>query len=69
FDGGHYFKMTLHGDLRFLPLAWHALASHCRLHKIKTEPTRPALEIYHRDPGETDNSNQQVTTLFLPIRK
>ena len=69
FDGGHYFKMTLHGDLRFLPLAWHALASHCRLQKIKTEPSRPALEIYHRDPGKTDDSNQQITTLFLPITK
>jgi hypothetical protein len=69
FNGGHYFKMTLHGDLRFLPLAWHALASHCRMHKIKTEPTRPALEIYHQDPGEADDSNQPVTTLFLPIRK
>jgi len=69
FDGGHYFKMTLHGDHRFLPLAWHALTSHCRLHKIKTEPTRPALEIYHQDPAEVDDSNQQVTTLFLPIRK
>jgi hypothetical protein len=69
FNGGHYFKMTLHGDLRFLPLAWHALANHCRLHKIKTEPTRPTLEIYHQDPGDADDSNQQVTTLFLPIRK
>ncbi len=69
FDGGHYFKMTLHGDLEFLPLAWHALASHCRMHKIKIELTRPALEIYHQDPGEMDDSNQQVTTLFLPIRK
>ena len=69
FSGGHYYKMTLHGDLRFLPLAWHALASHCRMHKIKTEATRPALEIYHQDPGESDDNNQQVTTLFLPIRK
>ena len=69
FNGGHYYKMTLHGDLQFLPLAWHALASHCRMHKIKTEPTRPALEIYHQDPAEMEDSNQQVTTLFLPIRK
>ena len=69
FNGGHYFKMTLHGDLRFLPLAWHALTSHCRMHKIKTDPARPALEIYHQDPAEANDSNQQVTTLFLPIRK
>ena len=64
FDGGHYFKMTLHGDLRFLPLGWHALASHCRLHKIKTEPTRPALEIYHQDPGATDRQQSTAHHTF-----
>ena len=30
FKGGRYFKMTLHGDHRFLPLGWYALYSHCR---------------------------------------
>ena len=69
FPGGQYFKMTLHGDLRFLPLAWYALATHCRLHKIKIESTRSALEIYHQDPGDTTESGQTVTTLYLPIEK
>ncbi len=69
FPGGQYFKMTLHGDLRFLPLAWYALATHCRLHKIKIESTRSALEIYHQDPGDTTESCQTVTTLYLPIEK
>jgi hypothetical protein len=68
FKGGHYFKMTLHGDLEFLPLAWHALASHCRMHKIKLDPTRPALEIYRDDPVEVTDSSSIVTTLYLPIK-
>jgi hypothetical protein len=68
FRGGHYCKMTLQGDLKFLPLAWYALASHCRLHKIKYESTRPALEIYQVDPAENDIGNQTVTTLYLPIK-
>ena len=68
FSGGHYFKMTLQGDLMFLPLAWYAFASHCRLHKIKSESTRPALEIYQLDPAKDDIGNQTVTTLYLPIR-
>ena len=69
FSGGHYMKMTLHGDLKFLPLAWYALTTHCRMHKFKTESTRPALEIYQADPDENACSNQTVTTLYLPIRK
>ena len=60
--------MTLHGDLKFLPLAWHALASHCRLHKIKTEPTAQRWKFTMHDPGKRTTSNQQVTTLYLPIK-
>ena len=68
FSGGRYFKMTLHGDHRFLPLGWHALTSHCRLHKVKLDPTRPALEIYHHDPQELTDSNQMTSALYLPIK-
>jgi len=60
--------MTLRGDLRFLPLGWHALVSHGRMHKLKIEPKRPALEIYGDDPGTSVNSNQTTTTLYLPIK-
>lgn len=67
FSGGRYFKMTLHGDHQFLPLGWHALSSHCRMHKIKFDKTRPALEIYHDDPQQTGDSNQVLTALYLPI--
>ena len=68
FAGGRYFKMSLQGDLRFLPLGWHALSSHCRMHKIKQDSTRPALEIYHEDPGTAPDCNHLTTTLYLPIR-
>ena len=67
--GGRYFKMTLQGDLKFLPQAWHALVSHCRMYRIKTDPSRPALEIYQQDPAEVGDSNQLVTTLYLPIKQ
>jgi hypothetical protein len=68
FEGGQYIKMTLQGDLRFLPLGWHALTSHCRLHKLKIEPKRPALEIYGDDPDAAIDGNQTTTTLYLPIK-
>jgi hypothetical protein len=68
FKGGSYYKMTLHGDHRFLPLAWYALTSHCQMHKIKFDPARPTLEIYRHDPGELADSNQLCSTLYLPIQ-
>ena len=60
--------MTLHGDLVFLPLAWYALVSHCRLHRIRREASRPALEIYHQDPAETTVDDVPASTLYLPIK-
>jgi hypothetical protein len=68
FEGARYYKMTLCGDLKFIPMGWHALNSHCCMHKIKLDPDRPALETYHEDPGEVSGSNQAVTTLYLPIK-
>ncbi len=68
FKGGRYFKVTLRGDLKFLPQGWHALNSHCCMHKIKLDPARPALETYQEDPGEVSDSSQTVTALYLPIK-
>jgi uncharacterized protein YndB with AHSA1/START domain len=68
FKGGQYCKMTLQGDLKFIPLGWHALNSHCCMHKIKLDPSRPALETYQDDPGELSDSSQAVTALYLPIK-
>lgn len=68
FAGGRYFRLTLVGQHRFLPLAWYALASHCSMHRTKTDRSRPALEIYHDDPAETADVNRLTTALYLPIR-
>ena len=68
FSGGDYFRLSVRGDLEFLPLAWHALASHCRLFKIKVDRQRPALEIYAEDPGYADGDKPTTTTLYLPIK-
>ena len=68
FTGGAYFKMTLRGEHRFLPLAWYALESHCRMHRIRIDRQRPGLEIYHDDPDEIDDRNQLLSALYLPVR-
>lgn len=67
FKGGRYFKMTLHGDLQFLPLAWYAIHSHCRMHKLKLDSTRPALEIYHDDLTQIPDKGSYTTSLYIPI--
>lgn len=68
FSGGRYFKMILRGDHRFIPLAWYALASHCRMHRHKPDPARPALEIYQLAPGQADHVNRVETALYLAIK-
>lgn len=68
FSGGRYFKMTVFGDHQFLPLAWYALASHCRMHRIKTDPARPSLEIYLDEPSLTGNPNDTGSALYLAIK-
>jgi len=68
FNGGHYYKMSLRGDLSFLPLGWYALHSHCRMHKIKLDGTRAALEIYLSDATKITDGNQFTTALYIPIQ-
>jgi len=68
FRGGAYFKMTLRGAHRFLPLGWYALYSHCRLLRLHVDRSRPALEIYHSVPADTADSNRITTVLYAPLK-
>ncbi len=68
FKGGRYFKMTLCGHTGVLPLGWHALTSHCRLHKLKLDKARPALEIYHDDMTQSVDGNQITIALYIPVK-
>ncbi len=68
FTGGSYFHMTLRGDHSFIPLGWYALSCHCRMHRIKFDRSRPALEIYQTSPTDPSDGNQIITALYLPIK-
>ncbi len=68
FSGGRYFKLVQQGPHRFLPLGWYALFSHCKMHGIKRDKARPALEIYYDDPAQSTDTNAVRTALYLPIR-
>ena len=56
------------GDHDFLPLAWYAAFSHCRMHKIKLDKSRPSLEIYHDNPVAIDDSNTIKTILYVAVK-
>ena len=68
FNGGNYFKAEVLGDHKFLPLAWYAAFSHCRMHKIKIDKSRPSLEIYHHNPEAIEDSNAIKTTLYVAVK-
>ena len=68
FKGGCYFKVEVLGDHDFLPLAWYAAFTHCRMLKIKLDKSRPSLEIYHDSPEAIDDSNQIKTVLYVPVK-
>ena len=68
FNGGNYFKVEVLGDHDFLPLAWYAAFSHCRMHKIKLDKSRPSLEIYHDNPAAIDDSKTIKTILYVAVK-
>jgi hypothetical protein len=68
FGGGNYYKLMVQGDHQFLPLAWYAAFSHCRMHKIKLDKSRPSLEIYHDNPESIEDSNRIKTILYVSIK-
>jgi effector-binding domain-containing protein len=68
FKGGEYYKVEARGDHQYLPLAWYAAFTHCRMHKIKLDKSRHSLEIYRDNPKVVEDSNQIRTILYLPIK-
>ncbi len=66
--GGLYFKVSLRGNYQFLELAWYAAKAHLEMRKIKVDRQRELLEVYENDPRQVNNSNDLLTTLYIPIR-
>ena len=66
--GGNYFKVTLQGNYDFLESAWYSAYAHMKMHSIKTDKKRPALEIYENNLNTVSTSNDLLTTLCIPLR-
>ncbi len=66
--GGSYFRVTLNGNYQFLGLAWYSAMAHVRMLKLKLDRSRPSLEVYENDPREQSDSNEWLTTLYIPVR-
>ena len=67
--GGHYFKVTLQGDYKFLKLGWHAAYGQARMRKLPWDASSPALERYLTDPAQVPNPNEWVTELYVPVKE
>lgn len=68
YSGGLYFHTQLKGDYKYLKHAWYAAASHTRMKKMKVNWSRPSLEVYTKNPFDTEDSSQYVTDLYIPLR-
>ncbi|MCG8378463.1 MAG: GyrI-like domain-containing protein [Proteobacteria bacterium] len=68
YEGGRFFKVTLKGDYSFLELAWHSAYTHVCTRKIKIDKKRPSLEIYENDPNQLENTNELITSLYIPVK-
>ena len=68
FAGGKYYKTECHGDYRFLELAWYKAHSQVQMLKLKIDKKRPSMEVYENDPTSVEDSNQILTSIYLPIK-
>ena len=66
--GGNYFKVILQGNYDFLESAWYSAYAHLKMHKIKPDKHRPALEIYENSPGTVSTGNDLLITLCIPVK-
>ncbi len=66
--GGRFYKATLKGDYKFLELAWYSAIGHVQMLKLKYDKKRPTLEVYENDPEQVENTNDILTTLYIPIK-
>ncbi len=68
YQGGNYYRMTLKGSYEFLELAWYQAFSHLQMVKLKPQLNRPTLEVYDSDPNAVADSNDIMTSLYIPVR-
>ncbi|MES9993309.1 MAG: SRPBCC family protein [Candidatus Thiodiazotropha sp.] len=68
YSGGRYYKTTLQGSYEFLELAWYQAYAHLQMQKIKPLHRQPSREVYENDPTTVSNTNQIVTSIYIPIK-
>lgn len=66
--GGRFHQTQLKGSYRFLQSAWHCAITNVKMHKIKMDWGRPSVELYENDVREIKDTNELVTSIFLPVK-
>ena len=65
---GKYFQMTMRGSYDFLPSSWNTVYGQVKMLKLKIDKSRPALEVYQKNPMEAPHSNDWTTLLCVPLK-
>lgn len=66
--GGKFHQTQITGSYDFLKAAWHSAMAHLKMSKIKFDWKRPCVELYENDPSSVQNSNEIVTSIFIPTK-
>ena len=65
---GKYLKSTYTGDYEYISLAWHHAAGSIRMNKKKFGYPRKPYELYVVGAGHTENKDEYVTELYMPVK-
>ena len=65
---GKFHQTQLKGSYNFLKLAWYSAISHLKMTKVKMDWSRPCVELYENDPNKIENSNELVTSIYIPTK-
>ena len=67
-NSGKFHQTQLKGSYNFLKLAWYSAISHLKMTKVKMDWSRPCVELYENDPNKIENSNELVTSIYIPTK-
>ncbi len=61
-------KVTLSGSYDFMGDAWAGAYAHVRGLKLKVDKSVPPYEVYIKGPHNTDNPEDYVTEIYMPVK-
>ena len=67
-EGGKFHQTQLKGSYDFLKSAWYSAMSHLKMTKTKLDWKRPCVELYENNLRDIEDTNDLVTSIFVPVK-